>query len=131
MWSCFAELVNRKHVPQVWGRLDNSEWELFHMAMEKSHPIFRFAENGWKLDKLVQNNYPAWHLFHLDEGLNWKRKDSMTRLPQKRNPKKRKSEEDPTEPQEHQKLQRGDIYWPNITVMIHLHSRRISRISKS
>ncbi|KAN0087874.1 hypothetical protein V8E55_006495, partial [Tylopilus felleus] len=73
MWSCFAELVNRKHTPQVWGRLDNSGWELFHMAMEKSHPIFRFAENGWKLDKLVQNNYPAWHLFHLDEGLNWKR----------------------------------------------------------
>ena len=75
MRSAFCELVNMKRAPQVWGEIDTTGRQTFHSLMEKSYPLFRCAENGWKLDRLARSTYPAWRRFHLDENMNWKSSD--------------------------------------------------------
>ncbi|KIN93104.1 hypothetical protein M404DRAFT_36393 [Pisolithus tinctorius Marx 270] len=45
--------------------------------MESAFPLFRFAKNGWKLDYLASNSYPAWRKTHLDSEGNWKMKKSQ------------------------------------------------------
>lgn len=34
--------------------------------MEKAHPIFRLANNGWKLHHLAISSYPSWRRNHIE-----------------------------------------------------------------
>ena len=58
--GAWCELVNMKRAPQVWGELDATGREFFHTYMEKTWPLFRCAEGGWKLDRIARTSYPAW-----------------------------------------------------------------------
>ena len=42
--------------------------------MEKAFPMFKLANNGWKLDHLAATSYPAWRKRKLDENCRWKEK---------------------------------------------------------
>ncbi|KAI5991400.1 hypothetical protein EDD15DRAFT_2197400 [Pisolithus albus] len=42
--------------------------------MESTYPHFKFANNGWKLDYLASNTYPAWRKGKLDDNSKWKQK---------------------------------------------------------
>ncbi|KIK95457.1 hypothetical protein PAXRUDRAFT_140612, partial [Paxillus rubicundulus Ve08.2h10] len=56
----WIELINKGIVLESWGRLCTSGQALFHLMIEKLFPIFKLAQNGWKLDLLCGNNYPGW-----------------------------------------------------------------------
>ncbi|KAI6145831.1 hypothetical protein BKA82DRAFT_145086 [Pisolithus tinctorius] len=73
----WAELANHKLAPKSWGRLCASGRQLTHNLMESTFPLFRFAKNGWKLDYLASNSYPAWWKTHLESEGNWKMKKSQ------------------------------------------------------
>ncbi|KAF8833177.1 hypothetical protein BDN67DRAFT_1059975 [Paxillus ammoniavirescens] len=72
--GAWAELVNWKLAPQVWGELSASGQHLFHSLMETRYPLFTYAEGHWKLERLACNSYSAWRINHLDEECNWKKR---------------------------------------------------------
>ena len=65
--SAWCELVLMKRAPRVWGELDATTKVFFHSCIETSWPLFKCAENGWKLDRLARSSYPAWRNNHLNE----------------------------------------------------------------
>ncbi|KIJ58177.1 hypothetical protein HYDPIDRAFT_119865 [Hydnomerulius pinastri MD-312] len=76
MRSAWSELVNRRQAPRSWGRLNASARRLFHSLIEKAHPLFTFADNGWKLDRMATASYSAWRRSYLDNQGNWKPRSS-------------------------------------------------------
>ncbi|KAI6022359.1 hypothetical protein BKA83DRAFT_4493658 [Pisolithus microcarpus] len=70
----WVELVHRELVPPSWGRLSTSARQFIHGLMESTYPHFKFANNGWKLDYLASNMYPAWQKGKLDDSGRWKQK---------------------------------------------------------
>ncbi|KIM52270.1 hypothetical protein SCLCIDRAFT_141557, partial [Scleroderma citrinum Foug A] len=70
----WAQLVKEESVPQSWGRLTASGHTFFHNFMGKAFPMFKLANNGWKLDHLAATSYPAWQKRKLDENSRWKEK---------------------------------------------------------
>jgi len=66
--------VKEESVPQSWGRLTASGHAFFHKFMENVFPMFKLANNGWKLDYLAATSYPAWRKRKLDENCRWKEK---------------------------------------------------------
>ena len=70
----WAQLVKEESAPQSWGRLTASGHVFFHNFMEKAFPMFKLANNGWKLDHLAATSYPAWRKRKLDENCRWKEK---------------------------------------------------------
>ncbi|KIK75974.1 hypothetical protein PAXRUDRAFT_38636, partial [Paxillus rubicundulus Ve08.2h10] len=67
----WIELINKGIVPESWGRLCASGRALFHSMIEKLFPIFKLAQNGWKLDLLCSNDYPGWVRNNTDDEGSW------------------------------------------------------------
>lgn len=72
----WSELLNRKIAPQSWGKATASARQLIHTLMEDAYPIFKFADDGWKLDYLATTSYPSWRRNNLDSD-DRKSRDSM------------------------------------------------------
>ena len=70
----WAQLVKEESVPQSWGRLTASGHMFFHNFMGKAFPMFKLANNSWKLDHLAATSYPAWKKRKLDENSRWMEK---------------------------------------------------------
>ncbi|KAG0699212.1 hypothetical protein DFH29DRAFT_1002168 [Suillus ampliporus] len=68
----WSELVTRKIAPHSWGKLSASGRQLIHNFMEHEFPLFKLANNGWKLDHLATTTYPAWRRNNLDANGDWK-----------------------------------------------------------
>ncbi|KAG2061640.1 hypothetical protein BDR06DRAFT_1042131 [Suillus hirtellus] len=51
--GAFSELNNWGLAPMHWGNLTALGTDLMNSIMEKTHPIFRLANNGWKLHYLA------------------------------------------------------------------------------
>ncbi|KAG1838384.1 hypothetical protein DFJ58DRAFT_846096 [Suillus subalutaceus] len=68
----WSELVTRKIAPHSWGKLSASGRQLIHNFMENEFPLFKLANNGWKLDHLATTTYPAWRRNNLDTNCDWK-----------------------------------------------------------
>lgn len=68
--GAFSELNNRGLAPMRWGNLTTSGTDLMNSIMEKTHPIFRLANNGWKLHYLTISSYPSWRRNHIENGVN-------------------------------------------------------------
>lgn len=98
MRSAYTELANTKRAPRVWGELDTTTRQQFHESIEKVYPLFRFAENGWKLDRLARTTYPQWRSFHLNANLDRKSEEEKKLLKMKR-----KNTEEP------------ELHWPTPT----------------
>jgi len=48
--------------------------------MEKAFPMFKLANNGWKLDYLASNSYSAWRKWKLDANCRWKKKEKGVKV---------------------------------------------------
>jgi hypothetical protein len=72
----WSELLNRKLAPQSWGKATASARQLIHTLVENAYPLFKFADDGWKLDYLATTLYPSWRRNSLD-GDNQKSRDSV------------------------------------------------------
>ncbi|KAI6004749.1 hypothetical protein EDD15DRAFT_2359531 [Pisolithus albus] len=70
----WVELVHKELAPPSWGRLAAGARQFIHGLMESTYPHFKFANNGWKLDYLASNTYPAWRKGKLDDNGKWKQK---------------------------------------------------------
>ena len=90
-----------KRAPQVWGELDATGQEFFHMYMEKTWPLFRCAEGEWKLDRIACMCYPAWRANHINAKGNWLTKEER----KKRKIKSKTKGEGPS----HSKKQKGKV----------------------
>jgi len=69
----WTELAQRKMAPDTWGKASTSARQFIRSIMEKNYPIFKLAEDGWKLENLCTYSYPSWHLRHLDANGNLKK----------------------------------------------------------
>jgi len=67
MWSAWAKLCNRGLAPPSWGKVGHSAHKLFHQLVENTHPLFRFAEDGWKLKCLATTGYSGWTQTYLQD----------------------------------------------------------------
>ncbi|KAI6011871.1 hypothetical protein PISMIDRAFT_106121, partial [Pisolithus microcarpus 441] len=70
----WVELVHWELTPPSWGRLSATSHQFIHELMESTYPHFKFTNNGWKLDYLASNTYPAWQKGKLDDNSRWKQK---------------------------------------------------------
>ncbi|KAG1768398.1 hypothetical protein EDD22DRAFT_949601 [Suillus occidentalis] len=73
----WCELLSRKMAPQSWGKVSASGRQLVHSLMEGTFPLFKFADNGWKLDYLATSSYPSWRRNNLDSDNNCKSRDGI------------------------------------------------------
>ncbi|KAG1841460.1 hypothetical protein C8R48DRAFT_781368 [Suillus tomentosus] len=71
--ATWTELAIRGLAPSSWGRLTASAAELTNTIMEKAFPLFRLADNGWKLDFLATTSYSSWRRNNLDESGNYRK----------------------------------------------------------
>ncbi|KIJ13586.1 hypothetical protein PAXINDRAFT_13547 [Paxillus involutus ATCC 200175] len=60
--------------PETWGQASSAAVKYVEKLMEGTHPLFTFANNGWKLDHLAVNTYPSWSRRHLDSNRNLKKR---------------------------------------------------------
>ena len=93
--------MNTKRAPQFWGELDATGREFFHMYVEKTWPLFRCAQGGWKLDRIACTSYPAWRANHINTKGNW-----LTKEEWKKRKIKSKTED---EGSSHPKKQKGKL----------------------
>jgi hypothetical protein len=73
----WSELLSRKMAPQSWGKVSASGRQQVHSLMEGTFPLFKFADNGWKLDYLATSSYPSWRRNNLDSDNNRKSRDGI------------------------------------------------------
>ncbi|KIK35847.1 hypothetical protein CY34DRAFT_95390, partial [Suillus luteus UH-Slu-Lm8-n1] len=71
--AAWTELAIRGLAPLSWGRVTASAAELTNMIMEKAFPLFRLADNGWKLDYLATASYTSWRRNNLNESGNYRK----------------------------------------------------------
>ena len=76
----WAQLVQEGSAPQSWGRLTASGHTFFHNFMEKAFPMFKLANNSWKLDYLASNSYSTWRKRKLDANCRWKKKEKGVKV---------------------------------------------------
>ncbi|KAI5991186.1 hypothetical protein EDD15DRAFT_2369106 [Pisolithus albus] len=69
----WMELVNHNMAPKTWGKASASARQTFHRILERDFPLFKLAENGWKLEYLCTKTYSAWSKHHLDDNGQWKK----------------------------------------------------------
>jgi len=67
MQSIWAELRNCSLAPPSWGKVGHSACKLFHQLVENTHPLFRFAKDGWKLERLATTGYSGWTRTYLQD----------------------------------------------------------------
>ncbi|KAG1853514.1 hypothetical protein F4604DRAFT_1686317 [Suillus subluteus] len=65
--AAWLELLIRKPTPLTWGKLTTSGAQLMNSLMENAYPLFKLANNGWKLDYLATMSYLSWRRNHMDE----------------------------------------------------------------
>ncbi|KAG1762518.1 hypothetical protein EDD22DRAFT_846982 [Suillus occidentalis] len=65
--AAWSELLSRKLAPLTWGKLTASGGQLVNTLMENAFPLFKFANNGWKLDYLATMSYSSWRRHHMDD----------------------------------------------------------------
>ncbi|KAG1770583.1 hypothetical protein EV702DRAFT_1049309 [Suillus placidus] len=65
--AAWLELLIRKLAPLTWGKLTTSGAQLMNSLMENTYPIFKLANNGWKLDYLTTTSYASWWRNHMDK----------------------------------------------------------------
>ncbi|KAF8121391.1 hypothetical protein EV363DRAFT_1406232 [Boletus edulis] len=51
--SAWAELVNQRLAPRVWGQLAASGRQLFHSIVESKHPVLTYDNDHWKVKRLA------------------------------------------------------------------------------
>ncbi|KAG1723999.1 hypothetical protein EDB19DRAFT_1915764 [Suillus lakei] len=73
----WSELLSHKMAPQSWGKVSASGRQLIHSLMEDMFPLFKFADNSWKLDYLATSSYPSWRQNNLNSDNNRKSRDSV------------------------------------------------------
>ncbi|KAI6037936.1 hypothetical protein EDC04DRAFT_2604362 [Pisolithus marmoratus] len=71
--GAWRELGQRNMAPETWGKASTSARQFVRSTMETAFPLFKFAENGWKLEYICTRAYPAWSKRYLDENGNLKR----------------------------------------------------------
>ncbi|KAI5985168.1 hypothetical protein EDD15DRAFT_2200775 [Pisolithus albus] len=71
--AAWRELGQRNMAPETWGKASTSARQFVWSTMETAFPLFKFAENGWKLEYICTRAYPAWSKRYLDENGNLKR----------------------------------------------------------
>jgi hypothetical protein len=64
--AAWSELASRDLAPPSWGKLTASGVQLMNSIMENAYPLFKLANNGWKLDYLATSSYSSWHRNHFD-----------------------------------------------------------------
>ncbi|KAI6029524.1 hypothetical protein BKA83DRAFT_101402, partial [Pisolithus microcarpus] len=69
----WTELVNCNMAPKTWGEASASTCQTFHRILECDFPLFKLAENGWKLEYLCTKTYSAWSKHDLDDNSCWKK----------------------------------------------------------
>lgn len=79
MRSVWTELALRQRAPQTYGELNASSYKYFHSFVESAYPLFKCAEDGWKLDRLAHATYPSWRCNYLDTTGNLIPKDERKR----------------------------------------------------
>ncbi|KAF9219882.1 hypothetical protein BS17DRAFT_769759 [Gyrodon lividus] len=60
MHNGWTTLVKCDLAPQSWGQIDAMGHQKFHVLVENTHPLFQFADNGWKLNHLATSMYLSW-----------------------------------------------------------------------
>ncbi|KAG1781320.1 hypothetical protein EV702DRAFT_1042437 [Suillus placidus] len=65
--AAWSELLSRKLAPLTWGKLTASGGQLVNTLMENAFPLFKFANNGWKLNYLATMSYLSWRRHHMDD----------------------------------------------------------------
>ncbi|KAG1780069.1 hypothetical protein EV702DRAFT_1194835 [Suillus placidus] len=65
--AAWSELLSCKLAPLTWGKLTASGGQLVNTLMENAFPLFKFANNGWKLDYLATMSYSSWRRHHMDD----------------------------------------------------------------
>jgi hypothetical protein len=65
--AAWSELLIRKLAPLTWGKLTASGAQLINSLMENAYPLFKLANNGWKLDYLATMSYSSWRRHHIDD----------------------------------------------------------------
>lgn len=73
--GAWAELIRRKLAPKTWGKASATARQVVHTLLENTYPLFKFADDGWKLDYLISTSYSAWRRNHVDDHGNWKKKN--------------------------------------------------------
>jgi hypothetical protein len=68
--AAWLELLVRKLAPLTWGKLTTSGAQLMNSLMENACPIFKLANNGWKLNYLATTSYVSWRRNHMDKFSN-------------------------------------------------------------
>ncbi|KAI6130138.1 hypothetical protein EV401DRAFT_613574 [Pisolithus croceorrhizus] len=69
----WRELGQRGMAPDTWGKASTSVVQFMRLQMEKDFPLFKLADNGWKLEYICTKTYSAWKKRHLDDKGNLKR----------------------------------------------------------
>ncbi|KIO06842.1 hypothetical protein M404DRAFT_24516 [Pisolithus tinctorius Marx 270] len=77
--GAWRELGQRNTAPETWGKASTSARQFVRSIMETTFPLFKFAENGWKLEYICTRGYPAWSKCYLDDDGKLKRatRDAM------------------------------------------------------
>ncbi|KAG1823590.1 uncharacterized protein BJ212DRAFT_1296181 [Suillus subaureus] len=65
--AAWSELLIHKLTPLTWGKLTTSGTQLMNSLMENAYPLFKLANNSWKLDYLATMSYSSWWQNHMDE----------------------------------------------------------------
>ncbi|KAI6011093.1 hypothetical protein BKA83DRAFT_4395034 [Pisolithus microcarpus] len=69
----WRELGQRGMAPDTWGKASTSALQFIRLQIEKEFPLFKLADNGWKLEYICTKTYSAWRKHHLDDDGNLKR----------------------------------------------------------
>ncbi|KAG2065758.1 hypothetical protein BDR04DRAFT_1161100 [Suillus decipiens] len=70
--GAWAELIRCKLAPKTWGKASATARQVVH-TLENTYPLFKFADDGWKLNYLISTSYSAWQQNHVDDHGNWKK----------------------------------------------------------
>jgi len=66
--AAWTDLAQRGLAPATWGKASTTARNFVHSTMEATYPIFKFAEDRWKLETFCTHIYSSWHLKHDDMG---------------------------------------------------------------
>ena len=59
--AAWADLAQRNLAPDTWGKASTMARNFVHSTMERTYPLLKLAEGGWKLETLCTNLYSSWH----------------------------------------------------------------------
>ncbi|KAG2340045.1 hypothetical protein BDR05DRAFT_950679 [Suillus weaverae] len=65
--GAWVELIRCKLTPKTWGKATPTARQIVHTLMENTRSLFKFTDNSWKLDYLMNMSYSAWQRNHIDD----------------------------------------------------------------